>query len=202
MFIFIKTTSPYEGNLKTERVRNSGEPLFYVPCWSFRCQMCTTKKHALCDIFFFFKNHESWTKQIVYLKWALANLQNMTIYYPSEKYKLSICSFSEYYCYQIVFVHFNNFVLLKKMFGAWHKCVQNFFSPELESNFYQVFYLYNNATFILFQWNIFSPLNFFYQTHHDGWLTDWHSRYSCIHKWHSFPNASISYNSVASHFNF
>ena len=33
------------------------------------------------------------------------------------------------------------------------------------------------------------------------WLTG-HNKHSCIHKWYSFPNAFISCNSVASHFNF
>ena len=90
--------------------------------------------------------HESWTKQFVNLKWALDNLKNMPIYYPSGKYKLSIRSYSEYYCYKIVFLHINFFEPLK-MFGAWHKCAQTFFSPEFDNNFDQVFQLYNNATF-------------------------------------------------------
>ena len=77
-----------------------------VPVWpveTFRCCTCTTKKSAPCDTFF--RNHKSWTNKIVYLEWALANLQNISIYYPSGKYKHSICSFSEYYCYKTVFMH-------------------------------------------------------------------------------------------------
>ena len=36
----------------------------------------------------------SFTMNLLHLIWALVNLQNMPIYYPSGKYKLSICSFS------------------------------------------------------------------------------------------------------------
>ena len=49
---------------------------------------------------------------------SLANLQNMPIYYPSEKYKPSICSFSKYFSYKIVFVHINYFATYKKILGA------------------------------------------------------------------------------------
>ena len=106
MLILTKSISPHEGNLRAERFRSSGEPLFRVPCWDFRCYMCTRKKRARCDTVSFLRNHESRTKQIMYLKWALANFQNMSIYYPSGKYKLSIRSFSGYhYCYKIIFLH-------------------------------------------------------------------------------------------------
>ena len=113
----------------------------------------------------FLRNNESWTKQIMHLKWALANLQNKKIYCPSGKYKLLIRSFLEDYCYKmlLLWVCYKDIIAtLKKIFGSWHKCDQNLFSPEFDNNFYQVFHLYNNATFIVFQWNIISPLNFFF----------------------------------------
>ena len=55
MLIFVKTTTLHEGNLRADRFRNSGEPLFCVPCWSFVYvphDMCTKKKHAPCNTFF------------------------------------------------------------------------------------------------------------------------------------------------------
>ena len=114
MFIFIKPTSPHEANLRAEKIRNSGEPLFFVPYWNFRNHMCTTKNHAPCDRLKIVKHepnkfctwHEPW---LIY--------KTGQIYHPSGKYTLSICSFSEYFCYKIVFAHINPFVPLKDMFG-------------------------------------------------------------------------------------
>ena len=140
-FIFIKTTIPNEANLRAQVIRNSGEPLFCVPYWDLRCYMYTTKKRVPCDNFF--KNHELWTKKMVYLKWALANLQNMTIYYHSGIYWLSIGAKSSLCA--------DYFVPLKKMYCAWHKWAQTFSSAV-------------NLRIIFiksFSWIIAPPLPFF-----------------------------------------
>ena len=155
-FIFIKTTIPNEVNLRAQVIRNSGEPLFCVPYWDLRCYMYTTKKRAPCDNFL--KNHELWTKRMVYLKWALANLQNMTIYYHSGKYSLSIRSSLEYWC-KIVFVCRLFCDPQKDVLRMTQMSTNLFFSRKFENNFYQVFQLNNSATFTVFQRNIISPVN-------------------------------------------
>ena len=107
-------------------------------------------------------------------------LQNVQIYYPSGKYKLSIRSFLGY-CHTIVFVH--NIMPLKRMFDAWYKYAQNFFIPEFDHNFCHAFTCHNTI-FIYQQLNIIAPRNFFFQTHHhsylklDGSITDWFSKHS------------------------
>ena len=73
-----------------------------------------------------------------------ANLFN----YPSEKYKLLICSFLEYYCYKIIFVYI--ILCISKRCLVHDTNVRSFSSPEFDNNFYQVCHLYdNNATFNL-----------------------------------------------------
>ena len=158
--MFIKTTSPHEANWRAKRIRNSDEALFCVPCWNFRCHMFTMKKRASCDTFSFFRNHKSCTWNEPWLTCAKhANLFN----YPSEKYKLLICSFLEYYCYKIIFVdiilciskrclvHDTN---VRKVFPALNlaiifiKFITCIITQPLICNMF-------------FQWNIISPLNFF-----------------------------------------
>ena len=89
---------------------------------------CTTKKRALCDTFF--KNHER--KRV--LEMNLRYLQNMPIYCPLRKYKLS--TFLDY-CYTFVIAH--DFFTLKSMFGAWYKCAQNFLALNLTIIFIKPF---------------------------------------------------------------
>ena len=116
-----KTTSSHEVNLRAEKILVN----FYFVCFSYH--MCTTKKHAPCDRLKI-TNHEP--KEILHLIWASANLQKIPIYHPSGKYKLSICSFSEYFCYKIVFVQNNHFALPKKIFGCcMMQMFKNFFQP-------------------------------------------------------------------------
>ena len=125
-----KTTKPHEGNLRAERIRNSGEPLFCVLCWSFTCHDVHHHEETCPLWYFLFKNtnhepnklctwHEPW---LICKTYQLITLQG-NIYF------------------QFVPVHINYFVRLKKMFGAWRKCAQHFFNIEFNNVFYQVFHL-------------------------------------------------------------
>ena len=94
--------------------------------------VCTTKMEKPSPCHTFFRNHEP--NRVP--ETSLSYLQNMSIYFPSVKYKLSIRSLLE--CYTIVLVcHFFFVPLNKRMFGAWEKSAHNFFSPELDNNLYQ-----------------------------------------------------------------
>ena len=139
-----------------------------------------------------------------------ANLFN----YPSEKYKLLICSFLEYYSYKIIFVYI--ILCISKRCLVHDTNVRKVF-PALNLTIIFIKFITCIITQPLicnmfFQWNIISPLNFFKKTRHaliafktwwiSDWLTDWHSKHSWVHKWYSFPNVSISYNSVTSYFSY
>ena len=78
VFISIKTTSPHRGNLRAERIGNSGTQFFLCkPCWDFWCNACTTvKKHGPRNSFS--RNHAP--------NRVLSCLQNMPIYFPCGKY--------------------------------------------------------------------------------------------------------------------
>ena len=86
VFISIKT-SPREGNLSTEKIRNSGAQFFCASFWNFRYYAPTSKKRVPRDTFF--RNHEP--NRV--LEMSLSYWRNKPISYPSEKYKLSIRSF-------------------------------------------------------------------------------------------------------------
>ena len=109
LFISIEATSPHESNLRAERNRNLFHNFFVYILEYFRCYACSTKKRA--PRYTFFKNHE--LNCVPYM--SISYLENMPIYCPLRKYKLSVRSFLDY-CYSIVFVH--DIVPLKRMFGA------------------------------------------------------------------------------------
>ena len=165
-----------------------------------RCHVCTTRKHAPRDTFF--RNH----KLNHVSEMSLSYLQNMSIYYPSGKYKLSICSFLEY-CYTIVFV--SDILSRKMMFGAWYICAQNYFNPESDTNFYQAFHLQEHNLYPSAM-KYFSSITLFLSNRLsvtltmwlDGSLIDWMIIDWLTHKSYSFPNASICKSSVTSYFNF
>ena len=134
MFIFIKTTSSHEGNLRAERIRNSGEPLFGVPYWS----LCTTKKHAHCDrlnITIHEQNkfctwYEPW---LIYKTWQFITLHGnikfqLVPFQSIFATNLSLCT--------LILLHPSTRCLV----GAWCKCTKTFFSLKFDNNFYQVFH--------------------------------------------------------------
>lgn len=85
-----RPTSSHKGNFSPERIRNSGAQFF---CTLFRicgCHASTPKNHALDDTFF--RIHEP--NRIPEM--SLSYFQNMSVYYTSGKYILSILSFSLY----------------------------------------------------------------------------------------------------------
>ena len=130
VFISIKTTSPHEGSLRAEiELEILLHNIFVCLVETLRTTRAPRRNMHL--VIFFFRNDEL-------PEMSLRNLQNASVYYTSGKYKLLIRSCLEY-CYTIIFVH--NIVPLKRMSCAWYKCAQNFFSPEFDTNFYQVFHL-------------------------------------------------------------
>ena len=130
VFISIKTTSPHEGSLRAEiELEILLHNIFVCLVETLRTTRAPRRNMHL--VIFFFRNDEL-------PEMSLRNLQNASVYYPSGKYKLLIRSCLEY-CYTIIFVH--NIVPLKRMSCAWYKCAQNFFIPEFDTNFYQVFHL-------------------------------------------------------------
>ena len=132
MFVSTKPTSPHEDHTRTDRIRNSCAHFLCVSCWDIRCHACNTKEHVLRDTSC--RNPE--LNRVP--KINLSYLQHISIFCPSGKYKLLIRSFLRYHN-TIHFMH--NIVPLKRIFGAWYKGAQNFFSPGFDNNFNQVFYL-------------------------------------------------------------
>ena len=133
VFISIKTTSPHEGSLRAEiELEILLHNIFACVVETLRATRAPRRNMYL--VIFFFRNDE--LNRLPEM--SLRNLQNASVYYPSGKYKLLIRSCLEY-CYTIIFVH--NTVPLKRMSRAWYKCAQIFFSPEFDTNFYQVFHL-------------------------------------------------------------
>ena len=91
MSIFIKTTSPNEGDLSV----NSGAQCLCLLCWDFWCHACTTKKcdtFTPCDPFFQKSQIMNQTNCVPEIS-LIASLQIMPIYYHSGKYKPAIRSF-------------------------------------------------------------------------------------------------------------
>ena len=136
----------------------------YLVDWNFRCHACTTKKHAPHDMFF--RNHE--LNHVTEIR--LRYLQNMPVYYPSRKYKLSMCSFLAY-CYTIVFVH--DIVPLKMMLGTWYHMNLTTFHLQ-QHNLYPSSMKYY-FSIDLFLWNVPSVA---FKTWLNGSLTDWLSKHS------------------------
>ena len=133
VFISIKTTSPHEGSLRAEiELEILLHNIFACVVETLRATRAPRRNMYL--VIFFFRNDE--LNRLPEM--SLRNLQNASVCYPSGKYKLLIRSCLEY-CYTIIFVH--NTVPLKRMSRAWYKCAQIFFSPEFDTNFYQVFHL-------------------------------------------------------------
>ena len=98
MFKSIKTTSPHEVNLRTERIRNSGAQLF-VPCLDFWWTRAPRRNMYLA-------------KKILRIRapsrvpeMNLSYLQKMPIYCPSGEYKLLIRFFLKYCATQSLFSH-------------------------------------------------------------------------------------------------
>ena len=120
-------------------------------------------------LWYFFKE-KKWLNRVSEV--MLSYLQNLPIYYLSGKYKFSIGSLTKY-CYTDVYscAIFRAIQTFKKMFGAWWKFAQNFFSPEFGNNFYLTFYLlWYNLFNTTFKSNIISPLYVSFKTLDHLWL--------------------------------
>ena len=174
MFVSTKPTSPHEDHTRTDKIRNSCAHFLCVSCWDIRCHACNTKKHVLRDTSC--RNPE--LNRVP--KINLSYLQNISIFCPSGKCKLLIHSFLRYHN-TIHFMH--NIVPLKRYLVHDTKVHKIFLALALTITLIKSFTC-NNTAFILFQLNIISPLNSFFQTHHhwdlklDRLLTDWLSKYS------------------------
>ena len=117
MFISIKTTSPDEGNLKVERIWNSGTQFFLCLVETFGARVVHHVEET-CTSRYFFQNHEPNRAPLSYL-------QNVPIYYPSFR---EIKTFNSFLLRVLLHNRFcaQYFTPLKKMLGAWYKHVQNF----------------------------------------------------------------------------
>ena len=165
MFIFIKTTtSPHEDNSRAERIRNSGKLFLACLVETFGAR-CAWKKCAHCDTFS--RYHELWKKQIVHLKWAFVNLQNMAINYLQKKYKLSIRSFLEYYCYKTVLMRITVFSVLKNFVHDTN--LHKIFIKPFNYLITQLLSFFSEILFFLKRFLLNTPL----LTFKTWWITDW-----------------------------
>ena len=77
VFRSVKTTGTHEGNLRAERIRNSGTQFLCVPCLEFGAHVHHKgSKHATWDTFL--RNHEHNRVPEI----SLIQLKKMPIYYP------------------------------------------------------------------------------------------------------------------------
>ena len=137
-------------------------------------------------------------KQMI-LEMSLRYLKNMPFCYPSEKYKRSICSFFEY-CYTTIFTYDISCPSQGVWFYAWYKTnlhkifsalnLTIIFIKSCNNTTYSVYFL-NKILFLHFLLN--TPPSPCVLKLNGTLLIDWLSN----HSWHSFLNASISYNFLA-----
>ena len=96
MFISINTTNSHERNFRAAKIGNSTVHFSGWLVETFGATRASRRNVHPRDTVF--KNHEP--NRVPDM--SLGYFQNIPIYYTSEKYKLSIRSFLDYFCYTIV----------------------------------------------------------------------------------------------------
>ena len=133
MFIFIKVSSAHKGNLKTERIGNSGKNFFRMPFWVSSCMLTPRwrKVHVMITLL---RNHEP----NLVSEMSHSCLQHMLPFSFRETKMFNLLLFRVllHNCFRARY-----FVTLTKIFGAWQKHAKTFFSPKRYNNLHQAFHI-------------------------------------------------------------